>query len=244
MYSANGLNMLQPEGLPSDVVSFVTTRDGGNSTKPYDSMNMAYHVGDDPVAVRQNYDLLKKMCGIDDVQLVTQTHSDIIFECDKYTELRPEADGIYTRTSGLPIGILTADCYTVQLIGSEGVCNLHCGWRSLFDGIIEKGITLFERDQDMIRHAVIGPGICGGCYEVNPELAQQFYERYPFDHIYTELNDKIQLNLRQVAVGILNLKGIYSILHNNNCTLCDSHLYSHRGDNGHTGRMLSVLMKK
>lgn len=240
----DGLKVLIPEGLPSDILSLTTTKSSGASLGAYESFNMGFHVGDDKATVLQNYTKLKESLRIDNIQLFNQTHSNIVLEIDKVSSDAPEADGVYTRQAYLATGIMTADCFNVQIIGETSLANLHCGWKSIFHGIVNNAIDLFERDNDKIRCAIVGAGICRDCYMVDQNLADSFQRLIPQKEIFKYLNNMYFLDLREILVQLLTIRGINQILHLNNCSLCNSYLYSYRRDKGITGRMLSVLMRK
>jgi YfiH family protein len=94
-----------------------------------------------------------------------------------------DADAFYTRETGIPVSVITADCVPLLMARRDGamVGAVHAGWRGLYDGIVERLWASWraqgENPADWV--AAIGPYICGPCYEVSVELAQQFLERYP-----------------------------------------------------------------
>jgi YfiH family protein len=238
----DGIKVLKTENLPENILSFTTTRIGGFSKGYYSELNMGFHVGDDKKLVEKNYGKLLSVFDIDKIQLLNQIHSDKVIEINKTEKIYPEADGLFTNKERLALGIMTADCYTVQLIGEKYISNLHCGWRSIYSGIVQNAISLFDKNNDKIIAAVIGVGICNDCYEVDSELAEKFNLLFPKKNIVLKKDNAYFLNLRKVLFNILKEQNINNILDLNYCSSCEDEFYSHRRDKGKTGRMLSVLM--
>lgn len=81
-----------------------------------------------------------------------------------------DADGLVTQRPGLPIVIATADCVPVVLIGERTRAVAHAGWRGIAAGVVRAAIDAMEELDDPPRHAILGPHICGACYEVGPEV--------------------------------------------------------------------------
>jgi copper oxidase (laccase) domain-containing protein len=103
---------------------------------------------------------------------------------------------------------------------------LHCGWRPLAGGIIEKAVARFDRPPA----AAVGPGIGGCCYEVGPEVAERFAD------VPGALDGRM-LDLRRVIAARLEAAGVGEVEHLDRCTSCEPDLYfSHRRDRGLTGR--------
>jgi len=134
----------------------------------------------------------------------------------------PEADGQVLSRPGLAGLVYTADCLPVALAGPGGAAILHCGWRGLAAGIVERGAGAVEA-----RAAVIGPGIGPCCYEVGDEVLDRF----------TGLGDGIasgrMLDLTEVARRLLRRGGVEAIEVAGLCTCCEEELFfSHRRDGG------------
>ena len=239
----NGIMIATPDVEIENILTFTTCKYGGFSKGYFAHLNMGFGVDEDIDIVKANHNLVKSTFNINYVVTVKQVHGNKIINVNKDNYEIIEADGIFTVESKLPLGIMTADCYNVQLIGEKGIANLHCGWRSIYSGIIHKARYMFDSISDKIKHAIVGIGICEKCYAVNKELAERFYEKFGVEIIKDE-NNKYFLDLRKIIVQNLLKSGINNILNVNYCSKCNSFLYSHRRDKGKTGRMMSVLMKK
>lgn len=193
-----------------------------------------------------NYNLLTDVFNLPCSPLtVNQVHSVNIYDYDNKNENKEGGyDGIITSKPDVPLGILTADCFSVQLIGGNNIANLHCGWRSIYAGILNNAVNIFQSRGDRIYTAVVNIGICTDCYEVSPDLANNFIEKFKFNDIYREKNGSHYLNLRKIIENILQISGANRIIHLQRCTFCNKYLYSYRRDGEKTGRLLSVIMRK
>jgi len=242
LIAKNGIMYLKPYGLPENIFSITTTRHSGFSKAEYASLNFGFHVGDSILDVEKNYAKLYSIFGINKIVTLTQIHSNITINLDNTGKSNsPAGDGLFTKKSMLPIGIMTADCFNVQLIGKKNIANLHCGWKSIYSGIIENTLKFFGDDKDITEYAVIGPGICEKCYVVSKDLAIKFSNLVMDKSIFSVRKGKYFLNLRKIIK--LKLENFANnVIDLNYCTLCNDFLYSYRKSNK-TGRMLSILMK-
>jgi polyphenol oxidase len=232
---------------------FTSTRQGGVSRGCFASLNIGRHVGDDDGAVTDNRGRLLAAHGLEPAQLAlcSQTHSTTVTPATAgggtldASARAPEADGIATNTSGLGVGIMTADCVPVLLWAREqrAVAAVHAGRVGLYDGIIVSALQVlscqFAADPADVR-AIVGPSIGPCCYEVSPELAEAFRERFG-----ANVAAGRQLDLWSAAARALTEAGVpaSSIGTEMLCTSCDpDRFFSHRRDGGRTGRMVSVVV--
>ncbi len=138
----------------------------------------------------------------------------------------PSVDGHLTREPRLALLVLAADCYPVALSDGSQAAMLHCGWRPLAGGLVERAVATFASPPA----AAVGPGIGGCCYEVGPEVAERF-EDFP------GALDGRMLDLRRVIAARLEAAGVRAVAHVDRCTSCEPDRYfSHRRDRGVTGR--------
>ena len=163
------------------------TRQGGISTGLYKSLNCGAGSKDDPVAVNENRSRVAVHLGSfeSDVQTIYQVHSADAIVVDTLIgrDQLPKADALVTRTRGLAIGILTADCCPVLFADPEAkvVGAAHAGWRGAFGGVIEATVKAME-SQGATRgniFAAVGPTINQTAYEVGPEFEAEFANRDP-----------------------------------------------------------------
>ena len=205
-----------------------STRQGGVSEGPYSSLNLGFLTDDESERVTENRSRLARAAGVDANRVRTgwQVHSVDLHEWGEPLEELPRVDGHTTLEADLGLLVLVADCYPVALSDGTRVAMLHCGWRPLAGGLIEKAVARF----DSVPAAAVGPGIGGCCYEVGPEVAEHFMG------VEGALEGRM-LDLRRVIERKLTAAGVREIEHLDRCTSCEPDLYfSHRRDKGLTGR--------
>jgi len=241
----NGVIVKSYENTPNGVDCFVTTKAGGYSEGCFSSMNMAVYTDDDPKKVIKNTELLKSSYGLNNLATLLQVHGNIVHEVtsENYADvLFREGDGLFTTESNMALGILTADCYNLFLVGEKGIAALHCGHKSVSADIMSEGVRMFEKHGDFPIYAGIGPGISVANYEVSDELAIQFAGIC--EKGVTKVGERYHLSLRTVIEENLKAKGITNIEHLDACSFDDDSLYSYRRDSGKTGRMIGVIVRK
>ena len=163
------------------------TRAGGVSGGLYASLNCGLGSGDDPAAVAENRRRVARAVGVGGASLLTayQVHSaDVVAVERPWTaEERPKVDGMVTRTPGIALGVLAAECAPVLFAAPEagvvGAC--HAGWRGALSGVVEATVAAMERlgaERDRMR-AGLGPCIAQPSYEVGAEFRANFVATDP-----------------------------------------------------------------
>ena len=165
--------------LPGAEVLF-STRLGGVSEEPYESLNLGILTDDVRQNVRENRKMLAEEAGLDaaSVAMGWQVHGADLKEWDEPpaegSHANPrkgldQVDGHLTERPGLGLLVLVADCLPVALTGGGRVAMLHCGWRGLAAGIVEQALRRFDEPPA----AAVGPGIGPCCYEVGDEVLER-----------------------------------------------------------------------
>lgn len=214
-----------------------STRLGGVSEGPYESLNLGILTDDDQDRVSENRERVARGARLhpERVAMGWQVHGTELREWDAPPNgggyARPGAeldkvDGHLTHERDVGLLVLVADCLPVALATRDTVAMLHCGWRGLAGGMVEKALGRFpERPR-----AVIGPGIGSCCYEVGPEVLEAFED-------LDGVADGRMLDLKKVARRKLEAAGVEEIEDVGLCTSCRADLFfSHRRDDGVTGR--------
>lgn len=224
-----------------------SSRRGGVSEGPYESLNLGILTDDEPERIAENRRRLATAAGLDPAQVAMgwQVHGTELREWQGPPEPGlagygrpgaelPRVDGHLTSAAGVGLLVLVADCLPVALASEEdGVAMLHCGWRPLAEGIIEKALGRFHEPPA----AAIGPGIGACCYEVGEEVFERFAD-------LDGVADGRMLDLRAVAERKLRAAGVERIEHVDQCTSCRAELYfSHRRDSGVTGRQAGLVVR-
>ncbi|MDO5723498.1 MAG: polyphenol oxidase family protein [Flaviflexus sp.] len=212
----------------------------GISAPPYDEANLGPHVGDDPRAVAANRAALEPVFGR--ISWLTQAHGDEIVLADPSRE--PEADGLII-APGQAGAVMVADCAPVLMAGGEGGNRLgaavHAGRPGMMRGIAAKAARLLIAagiDPATIT-CVIGPTVCGQCYEVPEDMAAEADRRYPGCRVLTRWGTP-GIDIRAGIVAQLAPLGV-TITQVDACTMEDDRFFSHRGSGGRTGRCAGVL---
>ena len=173
-----------------------------------------------------------------------QVHSDVIFTADEPAApaILGEGDALVTSTAGRMIGVRTADCVPILLVdpAKRAVAAVHAGWRGTVQNIVGKTINHLRQEygtnpSDVL--AVIGPSIGECCYEVGPEVAEQFAQLLPDRADPRHLNLE-EANRRQLAAAGLRNEAIEL---GSLCTRCREDLHSWRRDKEASGRMVAAI---
>ena len=226
---------------PRHIQAVTTTRTGGQSKAPFDSNNLALHVGDHHNDVEANRRALSAYLQLShEPAWLNQTHSTRCVVIED-TPAR-DADAAITRVVKQPLVILTADCLPIVLCNRAGdeIAAIHAGWRGLANGIVEQTIAQMHSNPAELL-AWIGPGICGRCYAVGAELIKQFSSRYPYTaHTFADQHADLAL----LASLILTANDVSHITPSNLCTFEETNrCYSYRR-NSQTGRIATLIQIK
>ncbi len=253
------ISYLQPSWAGSGVMAGFTTRNGGASRAPFNSLNLGFHTGDQQAAVEANRTDLARAFGVPPQMLLTvqQVHGSEILVIDQGNPdlshfLRVECDAIITNQPGLLVGILVADCYPIALYDPDGpaVGVVHAGWRGAAAGLIGSTVKamgdIFHSRPERLC-AAIGPGIGGHDYEVDRPVREAFRagtghwetiaRETRLGHWLLDLRLSCQLQL--VAAGLRESR-IETVAE---CTCCHREtFYSYRRDQGRTGRQMGFVL--
>src|SRR5919201_2664862 len=222
---------------PYEVV--FSTRIGGVSEGPYESLNLGILTADEPQRVVENRRRLCAAAGADPATatMSCQVHGATVVEAEPRGivtagTLFERSNGLWSDRPGQAMMLLTADCLPVALAranGTPGLAVLHVGWRGLLAGIVASGRSALGPGP---LAAVIGPGIGPCCYEVGEEVAGAFRERFG-DGVLAGRN----LDLPEAAGRALREAGVDDVHRTGGCTACEPEcFFSHRRDGGVTGR--------
>ncbi len=216
-----------------------SSRLGGVSEGPYESLNLGILTEDEPERVVENRRLLCESVGIDPetATMAWQAHGARVLRADGRGIVRPgtpleRCDGLWTDERDRGLMLLTADCLPVALAranGRPGLAVLHVGWRGLLEGIVEAGVEALGGGP---LRAAVGPGIGPCCFEVGEEVADPFRARFGPDVVVGR-----NLDLVEATERALRAAGCESVERVDLCTSCEAELlFSHRRDRGVTGR--------
>jgi len=222
----------------------VTLRSGGNSSSPYDALNVGLHVGDDPSFVLQNREVIKKSFSAQSLFSAQQTHSNEVYQVTEIPKENLEVKGydcLITDVKGVLLMIQQADCQAIFLYNpvQNAIGIVHVGWRGSANDAIGQTLSAMQRAYGCNAKntiAAISPSLSSCCAEfLNyehelPHAFQQFQVK-PFHF------DFKAISIWQLSSYGVNPKNIYST---DICTYCDERFFSYRRD-GVTGRNASVI---
>ncbi|EKT54286.1 purine nucleoside phosphorylase YfiH [Providencia burhodogranariea] len=229
---------------PKNVLSCSTTRIGGVSLPPFDSLNLGSHVGDVPEAVSENRSRLVSLANLPQHPLwLEQIHGTKVLHLNGNTFENRQADAIYTNQAGQVCAIMTADCLPVLFCSKDGkeVAAAHAGWRGLCDGILENTISQFTNPANEIM-AWLGPAIGPEKFEVGAEVRQAFINQSnDLKSGFIAKGDKFLADIYLLARIKLQAVGISSIYGGSFCTVSDENRFFSYRRAGKTGRMASLI---
>ena len=223
----------------------VSGRGGGRSTGPYAAFNLGGAVGDDPKAVAANRSRLAAAAGLtpDRVVWMQQVHGTAVRTVTDGGADTAATDGIVTTTTGLGLAVLIADC--VPLLAADpsaGVIGAaHAGRKGSAAGI-DRGLltTMVAAGADVGRiEVLVGPAICGACYEVPIAMRDEIDALLPGSATTTGRGTP-GLDLRAGLVRRLKIAGVAGVKVDPRCTYEDPALYSHRRG-APTGRQAGLI---
>lgn len=215
--------MIRWDAGPAYEVVF-STRLGGVSEGPYESLNLGRMTGDDVERVDENRLRLCAEIGTTTERLALnrQIHSADVLRAEPARRGAP-ADGLWTDEPDLPILALAADCLPIALArpgGRPAVAVVHAGWRGLLGGIVGAGVEAIGGSAS----ACVGPAIGPCCYEVGPEVAEPFARAFGADVLVGR-----HLDLWTAAERALRAAGVEEVERVDLCTACHPELFfSHR----------------
>lgn len=196
------------------------TRSGGVSSGLYTSNNCAFGSNDDPKKVAENRTRCAEQLAMTALVGVYQQHTANVVEVERpWTQAdAPVADALVTRTRGIALGILTADCAPVLMADDEAgvIAAAHAGWKGACGGVLENTVDAMSRlgaDAGRIV-AVVGPCITQASYEVGPEFVARLIEMDPgFTRYFTaaKANGHTHFDLAAFATDRLRKSGVKSV---------------------------------
>ncbi len=246
----NGLKLFVPDSLSNEEATVVfTTRVGGVSEKPFDSLNLALHTEDEMAAVLKNRALVSDGLGadIDNLTFTQQVHGNKVVWISKdmvgagarsFDTAVPETDAMVTDLAKVALVVLSADCLPVVLVesGKNLIGAIHAGWRGTLSKIVGKTVEMMVEagaDVSAIK-AFLGPAIGECCFEVGTDIYDRFSDAFRLpSQVGSPRLDLVALNetiLKNAGVKPENIDNIGL------CTVCRQDLFFSWRRDGATGR--------
>ena len=226
---------------PAGVKACVTTRAGGVSLTPFDSLNLGDHVDDNPEAVAENRRRLTDHFSIQPAWL-QPVHGVVVSNADPGRVVT--ADASWTATPGIACTAMTADCLPALFCDRAGsrVAAAHAGWRGLAAGILEATLDSLAVPADEVL-VWLGPAIGPQAFEVGPEVRQTFVEQLPEAakaFVPSQNAGKFMADIYELARLRLAVRGVTAVYGGGFCTVTDPRFFSYRRS-PRTGRFASLV---
>lgn len=214
------------------------SRTGGASSGVFEGLNCGFGSSDQREIVMINRARVADAMGVASDHLVTvhQVHSaDVVTVDAPLSSPLPKADGLVTRTPGIALAVLTADCQPVLFADPEArvIGAAHAGWRGALDGVLDATLDAMETLGASRANiaAVIGPSISQRAYEVGPEFLERFVDEDPENSRFFSggVGDKAQFDLPAFGLHRLRSAGVGHAEWTRHCTYSDpERFYSYR----------------
>lgn len=248
--------LLEAAGVPHAF----STRVGGVSRPPFDSMNLGNPNGcavqDLTPNIAANYQRLMAIIGCDGRErlYLHQVHGSVVYTAEpgQPFDIHQKGDALATADPGRVLSVRVADCVPVLLSSRDGrvVAAAHAGWRGVIAGVVPNAITAMQQIRPSLAPAdvlvAIGPSIGPDNFEVGPEVLAEFDKAFPTPVVrpYADNTGKGTVDLREalrrqvLSLGVPDSR----IDTTDRCTVRDrDEFFSHRRDNGVTGRMAALI---
>jgi hypothetical protein len=256
------LPLLVSSVIPAAFRHGFSTRAGGVSSGPFQSLNLGLSWGDERARVLENRRRLGAACEAGSLHLASQVHGVAVARVRRAGDgdgaARPEADALVSDLPGAALAVLVADCVPVLLADERtGACAaVHAGWRGVVGGVVPAAVAALAADygaraSDL--RAALGPAIGACCFEVGPEVVAAFAAaspgglppgvvRAPPDGGRPHVDLTVALTAQLEALGVppeaVDAAGA--------CTRCDAEgrFYSYRRDGAHTGQQMGIIARR
>ncbi|WP_054177807.1 purine nucleoside phosphorylase YfiH [Trabulsiella odontotermitis] len=230
--------------VPQGVAACSSTRVGGVSLPPYDSLNLGAHCGDDLAHVEENRARMFAAGGLPSKPVwLEQVHGKDVLTLTGGTYDSKRADAAYSNIPGQVCAVMTADCLPVLFCNRAGteVAAAHAGWRGLCEGVLEETVACFSDQPENIM-AWLGPAIGPDAFEVGPEVREAFMAKDAnADKAFRPAGEKYYADIYQLARQRLANVGVEQVYGGDRCTFSQKDdFFSYRRDKI-TGRMASFI---
>jgi YfiH family protein len=251
--------LLVSSAIGGDFVHGFTTRAGGVSAPPFDTLNLGGKWGDDPAHVAENRRRLARAVG-GPIYVARQVHGVALARVRRgdapESIARLEADGLYSDLPGLTVGVFAADCIPALIVDSRSgaFAAVHAGWRGTVAGVLPAAVRALATDfgaRPTDLRVALGPGIGPCCFEVGGEVAAAFVALCPDAAASGVVRpsargrpEKSQIDLKAANRLLLERAGVApeAIDAGPECTHCDpASFFSFRRDGSATGQQMGVI---
>lgn len=252
--------ILRSERIPGGFRHGFSTRAGGVSAPPFDTLNLGMKWGDARAHVIENRRRLQVATGVERIFVARQVHGANVLQVNggdvPADVAQIEADGLFSDAPGIAIGVYVADCIPVLMADARtGVfAAVHAGWRGTLAGVVPAAVRrmvdeLGARPEDL--RIALGPAIGVCCFEVGDEVVDAVARAMPramapaARAIQRAANGRAHIDLKRLNVMLLEAEGVpaSAIDAGPECTSCDrARFFSYRRDKGETGQAIGFIL--
>lgn len=217
-----------------------TERTGGVSTGAFASLNLARHVGDVASDVERNREIAARDLGLnlDQVQYMNQVHGNRVVIVEERSNEEPTADALVTGIPGLSLAVMVADCIPLLLQSEVAVAAVHVGRKGLVNDVTRHALHVMREMGAKKVNAILGPSICGRCYEVSEDIFKEVSTLHPLAASQTDRRTPA-LDLPAALHAVLVSESV-SYIDEFECTYERPDLFSYRRDSI-TGRQAGII---
>lgn len=242
------LELIRPDWpVPASIQALATTRCGGVSAPPCDSLNLGVRSGDESGAVAANRERLRRMAHLpESPRWLAQVHGNRVVHAGEVAPDVTEADAVWSDRTGQVCAVLVADCLPVLLADRDGYCvaAAHAGWRGLAAGVLEATVAALPVAPGALL-AWFGPCIGPAAFEVGADVRDAFVtaDEAASDCFRPSPAGRWLADLEGLARRRLARAGVHAMQGGGFCTYNDpQRFFSYRRD-GRTGRMAAVIWR-
>lgn len=230
---------------PLGVGAIQTTRQGGVSLPPFDSLNLGPHVGDSNANVEENRSrMLADMLHCNKIGWLEQVHGTQVAQLCASESSIPKADASVCSIPGIACAVMTADCLPILIGAIDGsqVAAVHAGWKGLAKGVLEQTLRQMDVPSEELR-VWLGPCIGPDAFEVGSDVYHMFTKLSPRNKkaFLPESDSKWLANLQHLALMKLVSLGVKQIAADTRCTHSTSDIFFSYRRASVTGRMASAI---
>lgn len=222
-----------------------TSRVGGTSQGPWESLNLGTSNGDDPVKVQRNLELVATSAGVDRLVRMTQVHgADLIWTGEVAEGDVPVADALLTDQPGVGVLVRVADCTPIVLTAAhESLAGVvHCGREGLVRGVVPAAVAAMRERGAALIEAWVGPRACGRCYELPETMADAVGAAVPEARSTTSWGTPA-VDVGAGVIAQLLAEGVRVIdLGSDECTIENDEWFSYRRQGQDSGRFGAVAV--
>lgn len=236
--------------VPAGVHALITSRHGGVSEAPFDSLNLALHVGDRFDHVLQNRSILRSILPADPCWLGQVKSMDVIdTDATDWQSRVAVADAVVTGRAGVVCAVLSADELPVLLVSRDGLRlgAVQAGWRSICDGLLEKTLRVLRVPADELL-VYLGPAIGPHHFRVEVDVRERFLlHSEAAAAAFTPRDDgAFNADIYALARQRLSASGVTesSIYGGEACTFSEPDRFFSKARDGATGRMASLIWRE